>query len=138
MKLISNFILISLIISLHSCCKQTGYPIAEVDIQYTTTYPSFTVYDIRTSKTDFTDIIDTLRLHGERVYQHDPYTHEQIYFIRIVDGIELYNHILIPIDGSRVDTMSRVNILRDNCDDVEGIEYYWNDRYSTDTYKEVN
>ena len=136
MKLFSNLVLIVLAISLNSCCKNTGYPIAEIDVEYLSYHRNSEVWVVRTDKNDFDNVIDTVRLMGEstNLYINDV---KQYYKIRLLLDLETYNHILIPIDRNRIDTISQVTVFYDKCEDVESIGYYWNGVYTTDLYKEA-
>ena len=137
MKLFINLVLVLIVVSLNSCCKQSGYPIAEIDVAYSSYHGHDWVWVIRTAKDDFEDVIDTVRLTGETMGPYI-YNTKQNYKIRILLDLETYNHILIPWDSNRIDTISQITVHRDRCEDVESIDYYWNGVYSTDTYREVN
>ena len=134
MKLYINLVLLIIAFSLNSCCKRSGYPIAEVDVQYTNLSIDGFAYDIRTSRSDFEDIIDTIKLPGESTY----WSSNTGFKVRLLLDGEVYNHILMTMDLSRIDTISQITVNRDKCEKIEEIEYLWNGVYSTDTYREVN
>lgn len=134
MKLYINLALIILAVTISSCCKRTGYPLADISIHYAEDFGGKMIYDIRTSRSDFEEVIDTSEIMGARSNSNQ----STGFGIRLILDDEKYNHILMTMDSSRIDTISQIIVDRDKCEDVQTIGYLWNGEYSTKIFREVN
>lgn len=118
MKVFINLALVIIVISLNSCCGNSGYPVAAITIEYVGEFTEPNVYQIRTAKNDMDDIIDTTIRVG--AYSNDGF--KIVLFLNENEN----SFILIPMDSSRVDTISKSNFSRGKCDAIENLEYQLN------------
>ena len=135
MKSIISLTLIIAALSVTSCCKKREtLQVSEVRLKYIEYRATKVVFDIRTKKNNIEEIIDTIKLYGKSQY---PYWNSPDLEIQLFLDEGKYDHILMTPDSSRVDTISKINVIRDKCDKIETQEIYWNGEYTTETYFEI-
>lgn len=110
-------------LTFHSCCKQTAYPVAGIALNYSTVSDFTILYDVRFQKGDLLEVIDTVRV-GE-------FNSINNYTLTLEFDESLYNHILLTSNGRNVDTITHVNYVRNECDNIEDFEYQLNGVKST-------
>lgn len=123
--------LVTLIFS--SCCsKYKSYEVPVLKINYHGDFGGYQVYHIRTTL-DYSEIIDTT---FESDYWENQPSNEGIKLLFELKESN-YNHILVTLDGSTIDTITQIGIERDKCEKIETQHYYWNGVYSEDTVKNI-
>jgi hypothetical protein len=130
MNVFINLALVLIVISLNSCCGSNGYPVAGITVEYIGEFSEPTAYKIQTNRNDINDIIDTSIINGT-------YTNDGFKFILFISDNE-NNLILMPMDSSRIDTVSQINYSRGKCDAIENLEYQLNGIAKTSTELRLN
>ena len=135
MKSIVSLALIVVALAFTSCCKnQSAFQVSEIRVMYYGYDTSEIVFDIRTNKDNIDDILDTVII---RAIYSDPDTNNRDFKIQLFLEEGKYNHILMAPDSSRFDTVSNIKVFRDDCNQIETQEIYWNGNYTTENYFEI-
>lgn len=135
MKSIVSLVLIVAALAVSSCCKnKSAFQVSEIRVMYYAFDTSQFVYDIRTNKDNIDDIKDTVILQAIYI---DPNDSIRDFKIQLFLAEGKFNHILMAPDSSRFDTISKIEIFRDQCNKIETQEIYWNGNYTTETYFEI-